>query len=286
MAARPVAVLLAGQARTLREPQVRQELLKNVVRPTSAALFAHISPQHDYAPWHNYSFVADDGDPEDDLATALRREFDPLPYLRVEPDEQVIRRRQQSNGGSNRWYGAIPWLERPSVLFFRWVLLLEALEVDERRRANRYGVVLRLRPDLVLTCQLPADPLTMLGGYDVVQHGDLALFMRREAASIALSMYQQAHESQPCALKVELCVPGLLVLRNYSVGTMVPGTVALVRPAAFCSNSRKWKAPEWLACGRKYLGQPKPRCRAAPRVWNLSEHVRYWREKRTRPSRR
>ena len=192
MAARPVAVLLAGQARTLREPQVRQELLRNVVRPTSAALFAHISPQHDYAPWHNYSFVADAGDPEDDLATALHREFDPLPYLRVEPDEQVIRRRQQSNGGSNRWYGAIPWLERPSVLFFRWVLLLEALEVDERRRANRYGVVLRLRPDLVLTCQLPADPLTMLGGYDVVQHGDLALFMRREAASIALSMYQQA----------------------------------------------------------------------------------------------
>ena len=44
-AARPsVAVLLAGQIRSLAEPPVRRELLLNVVRPTGASVLAHLSP--------------------------------------------------------------------------------------------------------------------------------------------------------------------------------------------------------------------------------------------------
>lgn len=287
-AARPsVAVLLAGQIRSLAEPPVRRELLLNVVRPTGASVLAHLSPEHEYSAWHNFSVGSVARDVTDDarteaLAAALRHDLRPV-YLCIEPDE-VVRNHP-------RWRGAL--LHRPqrwSVLFFRWLLLHGALQAEERRRGAAYTLVFRLRPDLLLTCTLPEPPdvLNWMGAYSALQHGDAALLMRRDAADVALRIYLHANATAPCAVAVEICVPGLLALRGHTVASMKLNTVALVRPEAFCGRPSSARLPEWLSCGRSSLseGPPttRPRCtataaRSATQAWNLTAHVQHWRER-------
>ena len=93
-------------------------------------------------------------------------------------------------------------------------------------------------------------------GYSALQHGDVMLIAQRDAAEVALHTYVHANASALCALKAELCVPGLLAAHNFSLATLTPGTVSVVRPAAFCIQPHlQARLPEWLSCGRAALAK-------------------------------
>lgn len=264
-----VALLLAGQSRTLSESQVRRDLITSVVRPTRAVLFAHLSAEHEYDVWHNFSTSSEAS--ADSLVDIIRAEFHPVAFLRVENDREVQRHPS--------WSGVLQRPQRFSVLFFRWLLLHKALANEETRRGSRFEIILRMRPDLIVSCSLPLDVGAWMRGYSALQHGDVMLIAQRDAAEVALHTYVHANASALCALKAELCVPGLLAAHNFSLATLTPGTVSVVRPAAFCIQPHlQARLPEWLSCGRAALGRAKLPCAAPTRSWNLTEHVKYWRD--------
>ena len=237
-----IAVLLAGQARTLLEPNVRRELLDSV---NGSALFAHLSTEHSYAHWHNFSVPSASGASSSELGASLRREFHrPLHHLRIVPDEELIRT-------SSLWIGSVAG--RFSALFLRWLVLHGALEDVERTRRSRFEFVLRLRPDLLLLCLVPSDVTAWMGGYDAVQQGDWALLLKRHAADVALRAYLYANASATCSHRVETCVPSFLSMRNYSVGS-ISGFAWVVRPESFCA-AFVGKLTDSLVCGRGVIGR-------------------------------
>ena len=279
-----LAVLLAGQVRTLAEPQVLREARLNTVRSAHAAVFAHLSLEHEPAKWHS-KFQSGSTSPVRAHANAsavaawrnaFRTAFRPL-YMRLASDEEVIRQ------GHPRWAGSLSGQPgAQSVLFFRWLLLHDELVRVERGRGSRFAFVLRLRPDAILLCKLPPDPVSVLGGYDAAQTGDAVVLMTRDAADVALAAYLHAADAWPCQLKVELCVPSLLIERRFSVGALDPGAV-VVRPEAMCANDayqKRMAEQQWLSCGRSHLGTPKPACGAAPRPWNLTARTQHWTRRR------
>ena len=105
---------------------------------------------------------------------------------------------------------------------------------------------------------------------------------RREAAPVALSIYTRAVELFECRLKLELCVPALLIHAGYRVAHLFYGA-AIVRSQAYCDDAGASKAlatnPK-MRCGRHYLShpQPWPACDAHAPVayYNLSENVDFW----------
>ena len=277
-----VALLLAGQARTFVEQQVRQDLYDTVARPTRATLFAHLSMEHEYASWHNFSALTPSSEKHASalIVDAIRQQFTPVAYLRVQSDRDVA-------STSSLWRGTLQHLQRQSVLYLRWLLLHRALVAEEQRRGSLFKVVLRARPDLLLTCALPhADALAAwMSNYDAVQHGDVVLIARRAAAEVALQAYLYANTTWSCGIKIELCVPGLLASRNLLLGTLLPGTFAVVRPHEFCARAElqqsRNRLPDWLACGRSHLATRRSRCSAAPRSWNLTHHEQFWLARRS-----
>ena len=96
----------------------------------------------------------------------------------------------------------------------RWSLLYNAMVDKEKSSAAQFEFVLRLRPDMrpdsLLHCVLT--PISLdLAGYDAVQDNDFALLLRRDAANVALTAYEQANRMAHCQLKVELCVSAILM---------------------------------------------------------------------------
>ena len=249
-----LAVLLAGQARTFLEPRVRQQLLNAV---SSSSLFAHLSTEHSYAEWHNFSVPVSPAPAltANRLTASLRREFrGKLAYSRVESDEEV--------STSSRWIGPVAGMF--SALFLRWLLLDVALQHEEHRRGSLFRFVLRLRPDLVLLCSVPSDLAAWMGDHDALQQGDWALLMKRRAADLALGAYLHANLTYFCSHRIEACVPSLLVSRNYSVAS-VKGFAWVVRPETFCS-ALSGKLSESLGCGRGVIGrQPRAPCTSRDR---------------------
>ena len=268
-----IAAVLAGQLRTLSETLVQRESYQALVRPTHAAVFAHVSFEHSYAPWHklNGDVHHIDAEQKERIINAIRDLFKPV-YFQIASDSEVEQ--------NSRWVGRTDGAAgEQSVLFFRWLLLLEAIRLEENRRGSKFSLVLRWRPDVVLLCELPADVLRWMHGYSAVQAGDQAIVMTRSAATVALSSYLHASNSPACKLKIELCVPGILLAHNFSVATMGQPGAAIVRPEFFCSHASHevmLKHDPRLSCGRSYLGSRKQICATDPRVYNMTARMQFW----------
>ena len=102
----PLALALAGQVRTLQEERMRTELFRTVVRPSGAAVFAHLSPEDYAAAWHfgrknSSSIVAPPTMVPlfDGFEAAFRRQFQPE-FFALVADAELERHR--------RWTGALP----------------------------------------------------------------------------------------------------------------------------------------------------------------------------------
>ena len=129
----PLALLLAGQVRTLQEERMRAELLSAVVQPSNAAVFAHLSPEESPAAWH-FGPVGGRSDPSQvapaataalsaGFAAAFRREFRPV-FFELVADAELQ--------GHPRWAGELLGSVRTqSALYFRWLLLHDAVERRE-----------------------------------------------------------------------------------------------------------------------------------------------------------
>ena len=267
-----IALLLAGQIRSFSERLLQRDTHAHFVQALSAAVFAHLSFEHSYAPWHKLIVNESSANEQLRISSSIRRLFRPV-YFQTLTDAEVMK--------SSSWVGrASGATSEQSVLFLRWLLLLEAMRSDERVRGSRYGLVLRMRPDATFLCKLPSDLPRWMNGFDAVQEGDQVMLMTREAASVALSVYLHGPQSAPCRLKVELCVPAVLSAHNLSVANMGQPGAALVRPEAFCVHAASVAMLQHdpkLSCGRTFLGAThKPLCRDPPRAWNLSARLTYW----------
>ena len=270
-----LAVLIAGQIRAFVEPQVQLEVYRTAVSATSAAVFAHLSPEHSYAPWHHRGISPEPRLNQSTirlLIRTVRMLFHPI-FLSVEADRALA--------SHSRWVGDLKEDSAGgSALAFRWLLLYDAMSSAEAKRGRIFLYVLRLRPDALLLCQL-ANPLVMLGNYSAVVDKDVALLARREAASVGLAAYHLASETKACELKRELCVPAVLLRHGFSVGVMRPGAV-IVRPKSLCQalQSGSFTLDSSVSCGRQQLALLRPFCRESPRLWNLTRGTLYWRSRR------
>jgi hypothetical protein len=201
--------------------------------------------------------------------------FRPI-YLRVEADAAVTQHPHWSGRLDGDSAGS-------STLVFRWLLLYEAMAAVEASRGSAFKFVLRLRPDALLACKLPANPLAVLGSLSAVVDKDVALLARRAAAHIAFSVYRLASEIDACALKRELCAPAVLLRHGFSVGTWLPGAI-VVRPRQVCEmlQSSSFKLDSTISCGRQYLEMRLRVCQHAPGPYNLTKRMLHWRSQRNR----
>ena len=253
---------------------MRQSLLQNAIRPARARVFAHLSPEHTYASWHGLPRIVSNSSALLELINAIKHEFRPR-LLTVVPDDELV-------ATSRLWAGPLQGDSgQQSVLMLRWLHLLDAVRTEEAIRSALFRLVLRLRPDAVLQCSVPADwsvGSATLSPYRALLSHDFAAVMGREAATIALSAYIKANSTPGCRLKVELCVPAQLLAHNVSVGEMQPGA-SLVRPLSICNST----TPSSLGCGRLALTRalntraPIAACSsstAKPR--NITARMDYW----------
>lgn len=138
---------------------------------------------------------------------------------------------------------------------------------EETARGRKFAFVLRLRPDTAPLCGLPRDPSSWLAsGYAALIPDDLAVLMRRDAASIALDIYSRAEGLPACRLKFELCVPALLVESGFLVGDLSGGAFAIARSNGFCEDPSSLRYPPNMRCGRSQVlrlqsKEPLPRWR-------------------------
>ena len=304
-AAAGLAVLLAGQIRTFEEADVRRSLLHNVIDPTSASVFAHLAAEHSYAPWHHltsetFSVPNRSNDTWRLLLRRIEREMHPrLRLLRIMSDDELL-------ATSPIWVGPLLGDSAlQSALMLRWYLLLDAMSAEEAIRSQPFNLVLRLRPDAVLPCSLPMSWTTStssaesaLAPHQVLVSRDYAMLALRQAATVGLAAYLVANRTAACRIKVELCLGGVLLARNFSVGVMPQPGAVIVRPQAICAASAVLAEPSYdghlqpqrphLGCGREVLpqrlvhGQTPNRsktksCSAtSARPWNLTTRLRYW----------
>lgn len=272
------ALLLAGQIRTFEEQPVRRALMRSVVAPTGAAIFAHLSPEYSSAVWHHQTSEGERPHQTvtlEALERLIRNELEPR-HLTIQTDEEL--KTQQAH-----WAGHVRGDSRQySSLLLRWLLLLKSLEQAEAEAGRRFALILRMRPDVVLECVLqPALPsIRQLSTYDVVVSRDFLALMDRRAAGVALTAYVLANHSRDCRLKAELCVPSLLIERNLSVGVLADG-VSIVRPptvrSAACSSP---VAPSSFDCGRALLAAERVGRTAcaigSARPWNMTARRHKW----------
>ena len=270
-----LAVLLAGQVRTLSEPAVLDNLRRDIVQHMGAIVFAHVSIEHTYS-WHLHLANMSTRWKATDSGThprvdAIKRALMPV-YMRVESDLDIV--------GHPKWAGSLHGQPgEADTLFFRWLLLRDALVSEEAVRGTRFAFVLRLRPDLVMRCRLSRDPTLWMGRFHAVQDADLAMLMRREAAQLALGIYTRAEKLPACLLKVELCVPALLAASGFAVAEVNGNFTAIVRSQAFCDGpvATAIQAKN-MKCGRAFVGgSAKPWCSSTPlQAWAISRHVEKW----------
>ena len=197
---------------------MRAELLSAVVQPSNAAVFAHLSPEESPAAWH-FGPVGGRSDPSQvapaataalsaGFAAAFRREFRPV-FFELVADAELQ--------GHRRWAGELLGSVRAqSALYFRWLLLHDAVERREAAAARRFAYVLRLRPDILPGCALRPPSVAQLlePGLDAVALSDQLVLLRRSAVRVALRAYVAAPASPHCRLAPELCVDALLLLAN------------------------------------------------------------------------
>ena len=247
----PLALALAGQVRTLQEERMRTELFRTVVRPSGAAVFAHLSPEDYAAAWHfgrknSSSIVAPPTMVPlfDGFEAAFRRQFQPE-FFALVADAELERHR--------RWTGALPGAVRPqSALYLRWLVLYDAVERHERETARRFAYVLRLRPDMLPGCVLTPQSVAQLlePGLDAVSVGDQLVLLRRSAVRVALRVYLAAPTSAHCRLAPELCVDAILLLANRSLARARPGTAVIVRSEPMCQTLQHRSELGWSAHGQ------------------------------------
>ena len=262
-----LALLLAGQVRTFREKDLQNAIFNNVVRPTGATVFAHLSPEATYANWYfghagrNLSRSQDAqeslisvGQSDEDFIRSFTQQYRPA-FAAFSADTEMHQH--------PLWTGAVLGDASPqSVLFFRWLVLHEQMVDFERTRVGgvEFAFVLRLRPDALVRCILDRETIMQwLSVHHAVHDAyatDFSLLMRREVAKYALTVYATANTTSYCTFKVELCVPGALISRDLDVG-IVDNFTALVRSPATCKMLQNSRSPvghiEEIACGRRYL---------------------------------
>ena len=281
------AILLAGQMRSLAEPDTLRALRRHVLDATNSSVFAHLNIEDNSSPsWAAHMI---DHSNRSDLGVhasrvhAVRRSLNPI-YMRIEPDWFVVQH--------PRWVGSLRGQPgEQDILFFRWLILREAMEAEETARGRKFKLVLRLRPDTVPLCELPRDLASW--GADALISDDIAVLMRREVASVALDIYSHAEALPACRLKFELCVPALLESEGFSVFDLRPtstcgGAFAIVRSQSFCDDPASLSYPPNMRCGRTQLSrvllakEPLPRCGDVlkPRRWAQDELVTHYMQQR------
>ena len=260
---------------------MRAELLSAVVQPSNAAVFAHLSPEESPAAWH-FGPVGGRSDPSQvapaataalsaGFAAAFRREFRPV-FFELVADAELQ--------GHRRWAGELLGSVRAqSALYFRWLLLHDAVERREAAAARRFAYVLRLRPDILPGCALRPPSVAQLlePGLDAVALSDQLVLLRRSAVRVALRAYVAAPASPHCRLAPELCVDALLLLANFSLARARQGSATLVRSESMCQSMQRRSELGWsrlhhnltgarlrrhpVLCGR---GPPWTRARRGP----------------------
>lgn len=278
-----LALLLAGQIRTFEEQPVRRALIRSVIKPYGAAVFAHLSPEHSIAKWHD-STRSDDRPRQTAtplaLARLIRDEFAPG-FLRIQTDSELIAKQPQWVGhlrGDSRQY---------SALMLRWLVLLHAIKGEEvAGGGRRFLLVLRIRPDVVLRCTFPPSWVlqlaegrasSLLAPHSALVSRDFLVLMDRRAADTALAAYVFANTSRDCQLKAELCVPSLLLARNLSVGLLDQEAASIVRPPSVRCSSLA--AAGSFDCGRTFLttvGGSRCCATQAALPWNLTRKRQFW----------
>ena len=274
-----LAVLLAGQIRTFEDPAVHSRVV--ATSGGSASLFAHLSSEHSYASWHRTVGIPLNGAPASSsvgtLAANLQQLFGAsLKLLTMQTDAELL-----SMHYGHEWVGSLMGdSQSQSLLMLRWAILLRAVKHHEAERGHGFKFVLRMRPDAVLLCNLPSlhahEAAPLLGPYRAVASRDFVLLMDRQAADVALSAYYLANSSFACRAKVELCAPGLLVERNFSVGTMSM-LGSLVRPAWVCRTSASLVgcSPDEIAAQRRTPAAQVCSVATAARPWNLTARLQF-----------
>ena len=234
------ALLFAGQIRTAEHPHLLVELARRLSLNASAHdVYANLSPTHAYAAWH--------GAPSYEHATVpafehlFRQVFHPV-HLIVASDEELAARCGREAACTHRWHGDLPGdisISNQSMLYFRQLLLLDALVARERARDLVYARVIRLRLDALPVCTLryheygaaTPDMLILRSGIDVVS------VMSRRAAAVALQAYESTRRGWlPCYVKTEICATSLVFALNFTVG-YTGVEFDLVRPDSTCDQT-------------------------------------------------
>ena len=150
-----LALVFAGQIRTGEDPRVLRELARRLsYKRVEADALAHLSPMHRYGAWHGAPMYNNTSIPM--FERVFRREFQPV-HLVIATDEQVVARCSELSACSHRWRGPVTGdvgSSDHSVLYFRLLLLHDALVARERALRHSYAFVLRLRTDTLPDCNI------------------------------------------------------------------------------------------------------------------------------------
>ena len=108
-------------------------LIRSVIVPCGAAVFAHLSPEYSVAQWHNSTSNEDRIRPTVSLpalAQLIRDELQPS-FFRIQTDSQLVAQQPQ-------WIGRLRGDSgQYSALMLRWLLLLNAVKDREEAAGGR-----------------------------------------------------------------------------------------------------------------------------------------------------
>lgn len=190
-----IALLLAGELRTLSDLEVRQSLLRSIVGPLNPETFLHVSDSHGYT-WQRSKYVGIDNF----TATNASELFDITTALR--PVNMSVFRNVTDDGERQ-----VPMRH----LLIRWKLLLDMMIAREDTAGRMYDWVIRARPDLVYECSFARFRYEDSSITRVFHQWDFFAVAPRHVAPIVLNLLFEADQFQPCFVyQPELCLAAVL----------------------------------------------------------------------------
>jgi hypothetical protein len=193
-----VALLLAGQLRTLSEPEVLGNLRIAILEALRPDVFLSVSRSHTYS-WQidHYEGLEDLAPTNASQLRKILRVLNPV-KVSVSKDEVI---------GLDRITRRVPM----AYTFLRFKQLLDMMLHHEASSGFHYEWVIRVRPDLVYACSFKSLLYQAALGKKVYMQWDYIAIMSREAAPLALNLVFEADQFMPCfVFQAELCLQAIL----------------------------------------------------------------------------
>ncbi len=212
-----IALLLAGQLRTLSEQEVLGNLRITILEALRPDVFLSVSLTHTYSWQADYFEALENVAPTN--ASQLREILHALNPVNISISNDEISR---FNGRMRR----VPM----SDTFLRFRQLLNMVLYHERISGFRYQWVIRTRPDLVYGCSLKSLLHESSLGKKVYVQWDFLAIMSHQAAPLALNLFFEADQFMPCfAFQAELCLSA--VLWKHGIPYFDAGVAKIWRPS-------------------------------------------------------